>query len=186
MGYRRGFKTEANDLATEIRSELGLGPFDPLNPRDLAAHLDVPIIGLSSFEESTPVVRHLMHIEPDVFSAATVFKRTERTIVHNDGHAPARQNSNLSHELGHALLLHPPTPALDDKGCRNWNQDLEDEANWLSGILLVSEAATIAIAKGQWTLPSAAEHFRVSQQMIRFRLNATGALKRVARSRQAS
>jgi Zn-dependent peptidase ImmA (M78 family) len=40
------------------------------------------------------------------------------------------------------------------------------------------------IAKGRWpTLADAARHFGVSQQMIRYRLNATGALVRVQRSR---
>jgi Zn-dependent peptidase ImmA (M78 family) len=128
-----------------------------------------------------PSISHLITNEPEVFSAVTVFERNRRRIVHNDGHNPARQNSNLAHELAHGLLLHPPTPALDDKGCRQWNQDIEDEASWLGGILLVTEAAAIAVAKGQWTREEAMERFGVSRQMLQFRLNATGAIKRVQR-----
>ena len=184
MAYFRGFKTEANDVATQIRRELKLGPFDPLDPRVLAEHLEVPVVDLSSLLESTPSVKHLLVVEPEAFSAVTVFRGSERTIVHNDGHVLPRQSSNICHELGHALLLHPPTPPMDDKGCRIWNQDLEDEANWLGGILLVTEAATIAIAKGKWTVTSAAWHFGVSPAMIRFRMNATAARMRVARSQQ--
>jgi hypothetical protein len=60
--------------------------------------------------------------------------------------------------------------ALDNKGCREWNQDVEDEANWLAGVLLVPEPATIAIAKGRWTKASAAIHFGVSQPLIQMRL----------------
>ena len=51
-----------------------------------------------------------------------------RTIVHNNGHAFVRQNSNIAHELSHGLRHHPPTPAIDNKGCRNWSQAIEDEA----------------------------------------------------------
>jgi Zn-dependent peptidase ImmA (M78 family) len=183
MSFRRGFKTEANELTAEVRNELGLSLFDALDPHALAAWLEIPIVGLSDFLHQAPAVRHLLEVETDVFSAVTVFAGTQRTIVHNDAHATTRQRSNLSHELAHGLLLHPPTPALDNNGCRHWNQDVEDEASWLAGALLVPEAATIAIAKGRWTTQGAASHFEVSQAMIRFRMNSTGAMRRIQRAR---
>lgn len=186
MGFRRGFKTEANSLTADVRSELGLSMFAPLDPHALASWLEIPIIRLSEFAERAPAVRHLLEIEQEVFSAVTVFAGSQRTIVHNDAHAPTRQRSNLTHELAHGLLLHPPTPALDNTGCRHWDQDIEDQANWLSGALLVPESAAMAIAKGRWTVASAAEHFGVSPAMIRFRLNTTGARRRVQRSRRAT
>lgn len=182
MGLRRGFKTEANDIATEIRAELGLGPLDPLDPVALADRLAIPIIPLSDFAEA-PKTQHLLTREPEAFSAVTVFCGTERTIVHNDGHTPGRQNSNLAHELGHGLLLHPPTPALDDTGCRNWNQDIEDEAQWLAGCLLLTEDAALSIARTKTPLDVAAARYGISEQMVRFRLNMTGAYKRVERAR---
>ena len=151
MGYRRGFKTEANATAGEVRAELKLGPLDPLDPFALARLLEIPVWSLTEMIERAPLVKHLLHVEPEVFSAVTVFHGHARTIVHNDGHSLVRQNSNIAHELSHGLLLHPPTPAMDDRGCREWNEDIEDEASWLAGILLVTEEATIAIAKGQWT-----------------------------------
>ena len=183
MSFRRGFKTEANDLTTEVREELGLGLFVALDPHALAAWLEVPIVGLSDFLHEAPAVRHLLRVETEVFSAVTVFAGKQRTIVHNDAHALTRQRSNLSHELAHALLLHPPTPALDNTGCRHWSQGIEDEASWLAAALLVPEAATIAIAKGRWTTAGAASHFGVSPAMIRFRMNSTGAVRRIQRAR---
>ena len=126
MGYRYGFKVEASDVAREIRAELSIGPLEQLNLRVLAAHLEIPIVGLSELVASTPSAAHLISAEPEAFSAVTVFDGTRRAIVHNDGHALVRQNSNLAHELSHGLLLHPPTPAMDDKGCRIWNGDIED------------------------------------------------------------
>lgn len=185
MGFRRGFKTEANVLAAEVRGELEIGMLDALDPHALAALLEIPIVRLSEFVDEAPAVAHLLEIEQEVFSAVTVFAGSRRTIVHNDAHARTRQHSNLAHELAHALLLHPPTPALDNVGCRHWDQDVEDEASWLGGVLLVPEPAAMAIAKGRWTTTGAAEHFDVSPAMIRFRLNATGAVRRVRRSRRA-
>jgi len=186
MGFRRGFKTEANSLTADVRAELGLSMFDPLDPHVLAAWLEIPIVRLSEFADQAPAVRHLLEVEQEAFSAVTVFAGSRRTIVHNDAHAPARQRSNLTHELAHGLLLHPPTPALDNTGCRHWDQDVEDQASWLGGALLVPELAAIAIAKGRWTITDAADHFGVSPAMIRFRLNATGARIRVQRSRRAA
>lgn len=185
MTFRWGFKTEANNIASEVRQELALGALDRLDPRLLAEVLEIPILDLSDLADEVPAVLHLLSVEPEVFSAVTVFEDTRRTIVHNDGHAPARQNSNLAHELAHGLLLHPATPALDDKGCRHYNPEIENEAAWLAGALLVSETAAIEIARGRWGMAEAAGHFAVSPQMIQYRLNATGAKKRVRRARQA-
>lgn len=182
VGYRRGFKTEATAIATEVRSELGLGLFDPLNPYALADLLAIPILNLSVLAAEAPGIGHLLTVEPDVFSAVTVFAGTRRTIVHNDGHSRARQNSNLCHELSHGLLQHPPTPALDDRGCRIFNRDIEDEATWLAGCLLLTEQAVMAIARGRWTRVDAAEHFGVSDAMIQFRINKIGAAVRVRRA----
>jgi IrrE N-terminal-like domain len=182
MKFRRGFKTETNELVTEVRSELGLSLFDRLDSHVLAGWLDIPIVPLSEFLGEAPAVRHLLEVEVDVFSAVTVFAGRRRTIVHNDAHAPGRQQSNLAHELAHGLLLHPPTPALDNKGCRHWNQAIEDEAAWLGGALLVPEAAALAIAKGRWTPAEAAQRFGVSLKMIDYRVNATGALVRTQRT----
>src|SRR5213594_4340183 len=108
MGYRRGFKTEANSTADEVRRELGLGALDQLDPMALAAHLEIPVLALSELAEEAPGVMHLLRVEPSAFSATTVFAGAHRMIVHNDGHAPARRNSNITHELSHALLLHEP------------------------------------------------------------------------------
>jgi Zn-dependent peptidase ImmA (M78 family) len=184
MAFRRGFKSEANDIVAEVREELDVSVYEALDPHALAEWLEIPIIPLSDFVSHAPAIAHLLHVEQNVFSAVTVFAGSQRTIVHNDAHAPSRQRSNLSHEIAHGLLHHPPTPALDNKGCRHWSQDIEDEANWLGGALLVPEAAALLIAGGRWTIPGAAQHFGVSQAMIRFRLNSTGAAVRVQRAKQ--
>ena len=123
-------------------------------------------------------------LEREAFSAVTVFDGHRRMIVHNDSHSPARQNSNLTHELSHGLLLHEPAPALDSKtGCRHWNDANESEAAWLGGVLLVTNDMALAVARGQLTRKQARQRFGVSEDMLRWRLDMTGSNKRVARER---
>jgi Zn-dependent peptidase ImmA (M78 family) len=184
LAYRRGFKSEANEIATDVRRELGLRQQDRLDPILLARHLAVPVLPLSrlrSFAEDA--VEYLLHKEPEAFSAVTVFRGSRRTIVHNDAHSLGRQSSNVTHELAHALLLHDPTPPLDHRGCRIWNQNIEDEAQWLAGALLITEEASLWIVRSGMSGASAAEHFGVSEKMVTYRTNITGARRRVARAR---
>jgi len=118
------------------------------------------------------------------FSAVTVFRGIERTILHNDSHSLGRQASNLAHELSHALLLHPSTPPIDSRGCRDWDPVLEEEAEWLAGSLLISDEAALHIVRTEMSLDEAQAHYGVSKKMLQFRLNVTGARVRVARSRE--
>ncbi len=95
--------------------------------------------------------------------------------MHNDGHRPDRVASNLSHEAAHALLLHQPRPAIDATGCRDWQDDVEKEAAYLGGCLLIpGKAARAAVRKG-WTDAEVADHYAVSDSMARYRLNVSGA-----------
>lgn len=184
MALRRGFKTEANTLAAEIRGELGLGARDRLDPLHLATHLEIPVVPLSDIQPVAPSVAHLLYVEPEAFSAVTVFAGRKRMIVYNDQHSAGRQASSVTHEAAHGLLLHEPKPAVDHRGCRLWDQEVEDEADWLAGVLLVPEDAAIAVARGWLSEADAAVHFSVSEQMLNYRLNITGARLRVQRARE--
>lgn len=186
MRLRRGFKAEANEIAREVRKELGLRAIDPLDPWMLAGHLAIPVVPLSKLAPDAPeAARHFTVVDPGAFSAVTVFQGSRRIIAYNDAHSPGRQASDLSHELAHGLLLHPPEPALDGGGCRNWDPILENEANWLGGALLIPEEAALDIVRRGLTLGEAAELYGVSEQMVRFRLNVTGARRRIARAERA-
>ena len=181
---RRGFKTEVEALVKEVRAELELAKLDRLDPHQLACHLEIPVVALSDLSEDLSGAQRFLSVDREAFSAVTVFSGHRRMIVHNDSHSPARQNSNLTHELSHGLLLHEPAPALDSfTGCRNWNDTNEAEANWLGGVLLVNNDMALAVARGRLTRKQARERFGVSEDMLRWRLDMTGANKRVARER---
>ncbi len=177
---RRGFKKEANLIGMEIREELGIDALSPLCPWNLADHLCIPVLKLSSLKSDAPFsYHHFFFKEKRAFSAVTVFNGTERMIVHNDAHSKGRQASDLAHELAHAILMHPAVPQLNHLGCRDWDKDLEDEADWLGGVLLVSEQATLQIVREGLSLTDAATAYHVTKDMIQFRVNMTGARKRI-------
>jgi hypothetical protein len=184
VSLRRGFKTEANAIADEVRGELGLTALDALDPWALADHLDIEVWPLSTLVSDAPsALHHLQAVEPGAFSAVTVFCGAERTIVHNDGHVRGRQVSNVTHELSHGLLLHPAVTAFDERGCRHWDEDIEDEANWLAGALLITVDAALWIARSGTSDDEAATRFGVTRRMVTYRVNVTGARKRVSRAR---
>ena len=181
---RWGFKTEANALVREVRAELSLSLTSPLNVWRLAEHLDIPVAPLSSFGEDAPyAVRFFLNGGQEMFSGVTVFNGTNRMIVYNDAHVKGRQANDIAHELAHGLLLHPPTVAVDGRGCRVLDNDIEAEANWLSGALLVPEEATLQIVRDGCSLHEAADKYRVTPKMVLYRINVTGARKRVERKR---
>jgi uncharacterized protein DUF955 len=186
MKLRRGFKTEANELALEVRAELDLPPHSPLCPFELAKHLCIPVHTLSGLAQLDPSsassVQALLSRHRSLFSAITIFDGHKRCIVHNDRHAPVRRRSNVAHELAHALLHHPPHTLLCSTGARAYESEIEAEANWFGPVLLVpNEAARWAMLRAM-DVASAAQHFDVSEELMQFRFRMSGAVQILRRS----
>lgn len=175
--YRRGFKTEAEHLAVDLRAELGVGLYKRLDPFALAELLAVPVWSLEELRGVRAAVAVLHGPEMAAFSAMTVFSGTSRVIVHNTAHAPVRQASNLCHELAHCALLHPATSALDALGCREWDGAIEKEATYLASALLIPSKAIWWAAKQRQPREDIADQYGCSVEMVQMRLNMTGAGK---------
>ena len=183
---RRGFKTEANAIAREVRAELALSNTSPLDVWRLAEHLAIPVIPLSGFQEAAPnAARLFLNGGEELFSGVTVFRGPNRTIVFNDAHVVGRQASDVGHELSHGLLLHTPVAAVDGRVCRVWDSEVEEEANWLTGALLVPEEAALHIVRRGLSMPEAAAQYGVTPKMVQYRVNVTAAQKRVQRIRRS-
>ena len=177
---QRGFKSEANAIAREARAELSLYHTSPLDVWRLAEYLEIPVVPLSTLHSAAPeAARLFLNGGQEMFSGVTVFRGPRRTIVFNDAHAPGRQANDVGHELSHGLLLHTPGVAVDGRGCRVWDREAEDEANWLSGALLVPEEAALHIVRRGWSTREAAERYGVTPKLVQYRLNVTAARKRV-------
>jgi Zn-dependent peptidase ImmA (M78 family) len=184
--YRRGFKAGAERLALEVREELRVGVHDRLDPRNLAEHLAIDILPLAALEElgaSATAIAHLHGPGRDEFSAATVFRGTVRLIVENESHAPGRRANSVAHEISHVLLEHEPHVVRDGDGGRLWLPEMEREATWLAGAILVPNDAAHRIARAGTLVETAAARFGVSGELMNWRLQETGALIVAERAR---
>lgn len=103
-------------------------------------------------------------------------------IIHNDGMPTTRQRSNVAHELGHIFLEHDHPPINVDG---DFTRDAVDEAeaNWFGFALLVPAQAATHLAHIGFTVAQAAELFGVSEDLMRMRLDVTGARKRFPQRR---
>ena len=187
MTLRRGFKSEANSLSREMRQELGLLPHDPLCAWTLAEHLGYTVVGFTQLGAgAAAAVRTLSNTSlRSKFSAVTLNSQGNSWIIHNDTHHPRRQSSNIAHEVAHGLLCHSLGPLTNVDGSRSYNRELEEEANWLGPTLLVSEEATIYIVEQGIPDADACALYKVSSDLLTWRLRMTGAHVRVARRRAA-
>lgn len=183
MGLRRGFKSEANWYARSLRQELGLATYSPLCPLSLAEHLGFQVLPLSTFAEIHPGEVAYLHGQQGQteFSAVTLCAGSDRLIIHNDAHHKKRQAANIAHELSHGLLNHPPRPLLNDAGVRHYDAAIEEEANWLGPALLISEEAALLIVEREHSLAEASDLYGASEDVVRMRLNVTGAYRRSRR-----
>lgn len=180
---RRGFKTEAREIADEVREELGLTATDSLDPWELAHHLEIPVWSLSSYVDAIPwAVEYLSEEETGAVSAVLACYGLGRVIIHNDGHALTRQHADIAHELAHALLLHRPHPAIDGRPPYH-DEAQEEEAKWLGGVLLVTDHSCLSCCRDGLGVAQAAARLGVSKQLMQWRLNMSGAQRRVARAR---
>ncbi len=182
-----GFKSNAEDIATEIRAELNLDTDDRLDVLKLAEHLAIPIFTIRQIAKLVPrdsFAHYFSAVDTDSFSAVTVFHGYKRFIVHNENHHPNRQASNLAHEISHSLLEHLPTPIAGRDGRRYWNSEVEQEANWLGAALLIPRAGALEMFKSNRTLAQIATNFGVSESLCQWRIRQSGIDKQVERWRK--
>ena len=173
---RHGFRKEAEEYAGEFREELGLEKHKPLDPFLLAKHLAIPVYAVSEHPAIThDIKRHFRGAGNDMFSAATLGDGTYREIIHNDFQHPNRQHSNITHELAHIILGHPPKPPLLNGNCRNFNPLLEKEASELGFTLLIPKAAALYAIEEFSKLCDAEEYYGVSQELLDYRIRITNA-----------
>ena len=181
MALRRGFKSECERIANRIRSELGLPKGSPVKPVILAEFLAIEVRYGDELVDRNRFVE-LNKIQSDAFSACTFTPSKERTVVVlNPLSSERRRASDLAHELAHILLGHELSSieTLGELTFLTCDTDQEDQANWLSGTLLLPRELLLKEARKRSTALQIAEKYCVSEQMARYRLNVTGVLRQV-------
>ena len=180
--FERGYKTWCEKYAVEKRSELGLKPTDPLDSLLLAKNLkirvwtphDVP--GLN--EETISTLLRNDGKTPSCWSAVTLVVGQTVVVILNSSHSAARQASDLTHELAHRIRDHMAHDVeVSAEGLmllKSYDKLQEEEADWLSGCLLLPRDALVAIKKKKLDIAEAASMFGVSQRMLNYRLAMSG------------
>jgi Zn-dependent peptidase ImmA (M78 family) len=171
LKYRHGFKAQANRIALRIREKMGLEDIAPINPEDICKRLEIELIEMTKLGCD---VSAFCGTDSSCFSAVTVPMGHKLAIVHNDTHHRNRQRSNICHELAHWFLGHKGAPPLLENGERSHDGQIEGEANFLAGCLLIPNEAAVHIV-GSGLKLQAMTIYGVSSQMLDFRLRMSGA-----------
>lgn len=176
---RRGFKAQSERRSVELRKKFGLKPDAPLSARQVAADYGIlvwteaDIAGVSNDD-----LVQLTVTDPDSWSAFTMRVGENHLIVVNSSQSAPRQNSVVMHELSHIMLGHELTSAgLTAEGHfvpTSYNQDQEDEADWLAGTLLLPRPALLKIRNLGMTDSQARSVYQASDQMLKWRFRMTG------------
>ncbi|WP_332642217.1 ImmA/IrrE family metallo-endopeptidase [Aeromicrobium sp.] len=158
-----------------MRKELGLAPHDPLDPRDLANHLDVAIVDASDLVDLAEL-EELERLQAFAFSAATFDIEGRKIVVVNPLRTTGRQNSDIAHELAHVLLAHDLSEIreIDGMPFRTCKPEEEEEATAFGGTLLLPRPLLLSAARRRASIEQIASQYDVTVEMARFRYNTTG------------
>lgn len=179
MALRRGFKSEAERIARDVRTELGIGSTQSVAPEVLAELLGIEV---RAGDELIPRERfdYLDDIQPDSFSACTLRPSPDRTVVvYNPRSGATRRRSDIAHELAHTLLDHELSRVerLGDITFLSCDPTQEEEAGWLSGCLLLPRALLLAEVRRGSSAQDIAKKCGVSEKMAQYRLDVTGVVR---------
>ena len=188
MAFRRGFKSQCERRAVEYRKQLGLNTTAPLSAEELAQHLDVTVWSTDEITQLSANDVEVLNDElDDSWSALTMRVGTSNLVLFKPVSSSGRRNNVIMHELSHIILGHELAEAciLEDGSLvpGNFNQDQEDEADWLAGTLLLPRPALMAIQSRRTPQHVACEHYQVSAEMLTWRTRMTGVAYQMKRRR---
>lgn len=175
MTLQRGFKTNAEKIANEVRSAIGATSDRTLDLRSLAQHVGARLVAAN---ELVPIERlqEIERLQAFAFSACTFDIDGVVVVVYNPLRKPERRASDITHELAHLILEHELSEVqyIDGVPFRTCRADQEEEATALAGAILLPRKLLLAAARDGLTHDEIAHMHRVTPDMARYRWNITG------------
>lgn len=175
---RYGFKAQAERISASARQSLNVSLFDPLDAKRYASYVGVLVLTVEELNLTENARRQLLEVDSASWSGMTIRESGLVGVLVNPTHSPERQASTMMHELSHVVLKHNPVRVdVSSAGIllvSEYSADDEDEANWLSGALLLPRDALKHYRGKGWSAPEITAHFGVSQQMYDWRIRMTG------------
>jgi Zn-dependent peptidase ImmA (M78 family) len=186
MPLRRGFKAEAERRSLAIWSEIGQPVTGPVDVSAVAAALGARIV-MADTLVSTERLHELESLQAFAFSACTFEIGGSPVVVLNPLRTLGRRRADAAHELAHVMLRHQMRVPERIAGYVFFtgNAEQEDEAGWMAGALLLPRPAVVRGAQLGMGVRDLADHYQTTEEMARFRLNATGAAIQARRRRSA-
>ena len=186
---RRGFKSQCERRSTEARKGFNLPPDAPLCAQQYARDLGIVVWSEAEIDSLPEHDRQqLTCTDSDSWSAFTMRIANNHLVVFNSTQSPPRINSVLMHEVAHITLGHQLTSAaLTEEGYfvpTTYNQEEEEEADWLAGTLLLPRPALLKVRRKGFGDQEIRETYKVSQQMLTWRFRMTGVDYQIANAKK--
>lgn len=170
--------------ALALRDFAGVTPNEPLDPFALARYANLLVVDFETIaglsEESK---EHLLGPGANAWSGGACsvpLPDGRRVVVLNPTHGPMRTNATLMEEISHVFLGHQASRlkivAQDEKGrtlSRDYRKADEEAAYAIGAAALVPFAALRRALHEGKTSAQIAKRFRVSRELIEYRLKVT-------------
>lgn len=161
-----------------------VAPDEPLNPFKLARFANLLVLNLDQIKGLSDKTReHLLGSGSDEWSggaASLPLPDGRRIVILNPNHGPARTNATLMEEISHVFLGHTPTrltvATKDHRGralCRDYRKADEEEAYASGAAALVPFQSLRRFVLNGNTAVQMAKHFRVSRELVEYRMKVT-------------
>lgn len=178
---QRGYKAWCERFSADTRGELGLPSTAPLGARQLATHLGIRVWTPDDVPGLPPETREVLLRNdgtPSCWSAVTLVVGEKTLVILNSSHSPARQASDLMHELAHRIRDHEPEEmSISSEGLmllKAYDKEQEEEADWLAGVLLLPRDALVHIRRMGLSDEEVVSKYGVSKRMYTYRVSMTG------------
>lgn len=182
---RRGFKTQAENLALEHRTTFRVAPRDRIDPRAFLQSIGLVVWSPADIPGIEPAhLRQLTVTDPDSWSGVTVREGNLTAIIVNSAHPATRQANTLMHEWAHIELRHRPSRADRSVGgfllLSDYPAEIEEEADWLAGCILVPRQGLLFHCGRGLSPDQVAAHYGVSPQLANWRIRMTGVKRQLS------
>jgi Zn-dependent peptidase ImmA (M78 family) len=175
---RYGFKAFAEKLAAQERTAVGLSLHDRFDPWNFATYMQVCVLAYDELQLSADHSEQLTKVDVGSWSGVTLSEAGKYFVVLNPKHDLRRQRNTLTHELAHITLGHIANRIeVSNSGAillGEYADDQEQEADWLSGTLLMPRDGILKLRKKGVSAEQIADHFQVSKDLCEWRLRMTG------------
>jgi hypothetical protein len=174
----RTFELKALALRDFARVKLDV----PLDPFTLARFANLIVIDLDQVKNLSDSAReHLLGTAADRWSGgACTLPNGTKLVILNPTHGRARTNATLMEEICHVFLGHQPNRlsvvSKDERGRvlnRDYRKADEEEAYGVGAAALVPFAALRKLVYSDKSANEIARHFRVSRELVEYRLKVT-------------